>query len=61
MLQLRKELEKLIDKRECRDLASGASWLLDVIASIGDNLSDKEFEGFKLIAPLLLKNLDSYL
>ena len=54
----RKELEKLIDKRECRDFTSGAGWLLDVIASIGDNLSDAEFEGFKLIAPVLLKNLD---
>jgi len=58
IIESRKELEKLIDKRECRDLAFGGSWLLDVIASMGDNLSDEEFEGFKLIAPLLLKNLD---
>ncbi len=54
----RKELEKLIDKRECRDFTSGASWLLDFIASIGDNLSDKEFEEFKLKAPEFLENLD---
>ena len=51
----RKELEKLIDKRECRDLAFGASWFLDVVASIGVNLSDKEFEGFKLMAQTSLK------